>query len=286
MRIFIVLACLIVFGSAAQAENFDPFRPNQSNQNSAKKNQDYDPNIAQHGRQDTPAQKSSSLMNMKLSQYDQELFDNCRAEARKYGTDIMRINTSSAFLTTTYRNPSCNKFVVEKMLNSMDDAMRDDPEALVEFQRSKEAQQKYNELKKAYTILSRGNPVAYNNSGFKINNDYLPSGNYRQTPSTRALSAPDSFSDDQYSYIPESKPVVPQEWWAKDYYQADMAKVQAQIANRQEHRNRALSPEGQGLGPNPLKSIMMEAEQKEQDRVSSRHGGARLPSFQNQDSYQ
>lgn len=292
-NIVVLMLCLGFLASPAFAQNFDPFRPNSSPTNNlpgGKNVEDYDPNV-RNSRPTTS--QSSSLMDLKLSEYDQEQFDACRTEARKYGTDIMQLSSVSGFLGTPYRTQSCSKFVVEKMLNSMDTAMRNDPEALVEFQRNKDIQHKYDELKKAYTILSRGNPVTgktnYSGSNLRINNNYAGLNSYNTTPSTQLLSQPDAW-DDPNMYMVQPKPSIPQEWWAKDYYQVDMAKTQAQIASQQEHRNRILSPEGQGFGPNPLKSIMMQAEGKEQERLSNRRGGGggnyQLPSFQTQDPYQ
>ncbi len=296
MRHFVLILALSIaiapFAASAQTGYFDPFRDKGSHPGS-----DYNPEV----RDSRPSVKNdakspsvsgntgsmrSGLMDLKLSDYDQTMFDNCRSEALSGGSDIMQIRNATSFLKAPYRNQSCAKFVVEKMLNGMDTAMRNNPEALLEFQRSKDAQRKYDELKKAYIILGRGNPVAADNSGdfypFLSNKTKTESstGGFNSLSANQLLSKPFSVPpEESYDLTPAAKTYVPQDWWSKDYLQVDMAKIQAQIASRQEHNNRVLTPEASG--PNPLKSIMMEAEQKGQSQSNrGRRQGGTLPSFE------
>jgi hypothetical protein len=205
----------------------------------------------------------STLFDVKLTDYDQEKVDQCVAEARQGGSDIMRVNYANGFIKAPYRDSSCTRFVIEKMLGSMEIAMKDDPEALVEYKRNKDAQKKYDELKKALMIVGREPPK--NN----IVDDTIFS-----KPLTITESPPNSMSVNQLRTQPEdyranelrpsaSNNYVPSEWWAIDYWAADQSKWERKEALRRQILQRTPNENNE---PTPLQSVMQEA--------ASRHGAA------------
>ncbi len=260
MRSFIAILFFLIFGfvSAAIAADmsFDPFMSQKPKQDGPKP---ASPKMI-------PMSANGGLYDLSLSDYDRERYDACRAEAMANGLDIDSIRSATLFLKAPFRNPACNKFVVDKMLQGMDVAMQKNPDALTEFKKSRDAQRKYDELKKAYTILNRGNPIA--NSSFDgAFSSARPSPNGMSA--TQLLSDPLAISpprrgEDSAILAPEPK--LPTELWAKDYARIDAARTEAAIISLENFNQRQAN---ENLGASPLKSMMLQAEDKEKQNEAN-----------------
>lgn len=238
---FVLVLSLALLPSVAMAQMVNPFNPDSLK-------------YAEPGRARSSSALPSTLNDVRLSGYEQQMFDNCREEAKDRGQDIMQIRNAGGFLNAPYKNPDCARFVVEKMLSSMDVAMKDDPEALAEYQRDKNAQRKYEELKKAYQVLNRNAPTMVA--------EPTPTQPVVK-PSTNSMSATQLLSlplEESSSVLIHKQP-VPAEWWSKDYRAEDFERWQEKVAARNEIRHRA--PEGEASGgSSPLKAVMDEAAQR------------------------
>jgi len=215
----------------------------------------------------------STLFDVKLSDYEQEKFDQCVADAKQGGSDIKAVNYANGFIKAPYRDSSCVRFVIEKMLGSMEIAMKNDPEALAEYKRNKDAQKKYDELKKALMIVGREPPK--NN----IVDDTIFS-----KPLTITETPPNSMSNNQLRTQPEdysksnernlpsaSSNYVPSEWWAKDYWADDQTNWNRKEALRRQILQRTPNENSE---PTPLQSVMQEAAGKQGAAGQNRNNAA------------
>jgi hypothetical protein len=278
-------------GAIAQSASpggFDPFRPvmDGGSPTPLRATPDAPANTNPRNSNFSPTGMDTRPANMELgsntrvgrlqfkSESDRERFENCRAEAKANGQDIFQLDTAGAMINARYKTRGCADFVIETMLNSMELTMRDDPQALTEFQRSERIQNRYQELKKAYLITSK-NTLA--------RADDTPRSSYSISPSPGDTASMNMFSTpEQTNAAPEQrivvqpKVVIPAEWWAQDYYFNDQARQNQAAYQRQQFNQR----QPIGNAPTPLQNVMSQAKQSEQRRQG--RGGAQpdtLPSF-------
>lgn len=268
MRFFPILALAAVLTATsslalAQSQLPDPFK---SSGNSGSKGFTFGTEFGSRSRLPAPASKLSEI---KLNDYDQEQFNACRQEASAAGTDIMQIRNANGFINAPYKNPVCTKLVVDKMLLSMDLAMKNDPEGLAEYQRDQTAQKRYEELKKAAMILNRNAPsAALNYSATQqkpATTNSMSANQFLSNPMPNIITAPEEN-------LPTPKPAIPSEWWAKDYRQSDMERLRQRITARNESRHPTASNENEST---PLQTIMMDAATKKQERDASAQARSR-----------
>lgn len=287
MTRFLALAIIIFAPVFAWAQGADPFRPvvidtprptvsTPANTN-ALRGTDFKP----AGMDTRPTTGSSRVGQLQFkTPTDRERFEECRTQAQTGGTDVIRADTAAALVNAPYKNRDCTNFVVETMLNSMELAMRDDPEALAEFQRDVRVQNRYQELKKAFLITSADANRNRNN-----NRLFSPLASPESDPYNNMFAPPEAVATSIPRAVIQPKPTIPTEWWAQDYYFGDNRAQAQKLAQRQQIMQR----QPQSNAPTPLQNVMQQAQSKEAQQQGRGNAGANtLPSFrqQNPDSYQ
>ncbi len=264
-----VLVAFLTLGFAAMAEaqdKFDPFRPGST---ASSPPQDSIPssgdNIPYSDSFTALGKPPSSLEKLRFASREEEAyFESCRQDALQSGADISRMNHAAGFLDIRYSDPSCSGFVVDKLLTSMEIALRDDPNALTELQKNPDSRRKFEELKKAYALLSRAEAP----QPFKK----VPQYTAPQTPNSLSASQFASAPfDDIYGYgggffQDDSSRYVSSEWWAQDYSALDREARQRKAERRNSFLRRGeVSITPGGNSGSPLQNSMDSAVQKFQE---------------------
>jgi hypothetical protein len=189
----------------------------------------------------------------KLSAAEQEKMDSCKQSAAKRGADIDQILYTSGFMSVKYDDQTCTSFVVTKLLTGIQVAIRDNPEALAEYQRNPQIRTKFDELKKAYALLTRGNPVIDPNA-YKA-----PEANKVESP----VFTEDSAPEQKQTYTSPTGSYLPADRWAHDYSDLRYQSLLARVNVQQQMNQRNQAPQGSNLLQDAINKSIQDAQQNE-----------------------
>ncbi len=252
-------------GSVAQ-DKFDPFRPGSAVPNPP---QDSIPssgdNIPYSDSFTALGKAPSSLEKLRFASREEEaFFEYCRQDAMQSGTDISHTSHAAGFLDVRYSDPTCSGFVVDKLLTGMEIALRDDPNALTELQKNPDARRKFEELKKAYALLSRAEAP----QPFKKIPQYTAPQTRNSLSASQFAAAPydDIYGHSGGLFQDDSSRYVSSDWWAQDYSALDREARQRKAERRNSFLRRGeVSVAPGGNNGSPLQNSMDDAVQKFQE---------------------